>query len=88
MAGGESDVHDQSLPYSLRVVRTYLLVFDSDENAKRFCRRLHLAIDKDVSTFRLHEHVRVFDGTLNGAARRIFELARTSSATSFRAVKG
>jgi len=66
--------------------RTYLLAFDSADHAWRFCKRLHLAFDRDVSTFRDGEHVRVLDATPNGALRRISELARSSSATMIKTV--
>lgn len=66
------------------MVRTYVLVFDTDERAKRFVHRLHLAFDKDVSTYRDGFEVMVFDATPGGVQNRVSQLARSSSASMIR----
>jgi hypothetical protein len=66
--------------------RTYLVVFATPQHAKHFVQRLILYMT-DVSAFRDGESVLIFDATKHGAQGRIAELARSSSATSIRAVK-
>jgi hypothetical protein len=62
-----------------------LIVFDNDLNALHYVERLHLLVD-DVATFRDRCHVLVFDGADRDQHDRITQLARTSSATSTRAL--
>jgi hypothetical protein len=66
------------------VVPTYAIAFKSDDDARTFCTRLHLEIDKDVSTFRTGQHVLVFDGSDHGHRERIMQLARTTAAAMVR----
>ena len=59
-----------------------MVAFETAEQARLFVLRVHLAFDEGIATFRDDCQVIVFDATLNGAQRRISELARNS--TSFR----
>ncbi len=59
---------------------TYLVVFDSPQNAYVFVKKVHIAFEGDIATFRDGDSVLVFDATINGARQRIYELARSSKA--------
>jgi len=63
-----------------------LVVFATPQHAKHFVQRLILYMT-DVSAFRDGESVLIFDATKHGAHGRVAELARSSSASSIRAVK-
>jgi hypothetical protein len=71
----------------LFMIAQYLVVFETPWQALNFCEKLHLAMHGEVATYRDGEAVMVIDATKHGAQGRIAELARSSSASSIRAIK-